>query len=307
MGFTERGRLMFIGEVRELATLERLHRKPEFQIPAVYGRRRTGKTTLISRFIRNKPTVHFTAIEGNIPISVVSKARLKNVPLSIAHVHVLLLGATIFPGHAYLQRVRPQLLCPLIPVHTARIIQNSGLRITMGAAILMVCHKEPHARSGAIMSRTSKSYAIVAAFFSLVLVLMLALTGCGNQAAQTAADSDSTESATTSDAQQVTYTLKVDATAAEKGMLYDGVVSTKPGTTVYMALIDTGLKLKVDNSSGGVYVDGIDDVVASKTSPNAGWLFTVNGEAPNTDASKTQIADGDVIVWTFTADYTKTQ
>ena len=50
------------------------------------------------------------------------------------------------------------------------------------------------------MSRTSKSYAIVAAFFSLVLVLMLALTGCGNQAAQTAADSDSTESATTSDA-----------------------------------------------------------------------------------------------------------
>lgn len=89
MDFTERGRLMFIGEERELATLERLHRKPGFQIPAVYGRRRTGKTT-----------VHFTAIEGNIPISVVSKARLKNVPLSIAHVHVLLLGATIFPGHA---------------------------------------------------------------------------------------------------------------------------------------------------------------------------------------------------------------
>ena len=154
------------------------------------------------------------------------------------------------------------------------------------------------------MSRTSKSCFIVAALFSLVL----ALAGCGQQATQTATGSDETSSAaTTSDAQEVTYTLKVDATAADKGMLYDGVVSTKPGATVYTALIDTGLKLKVDNSSGGVYVDGIDDVVASKTSPNAGWLFTVNGEAPNTDASKVQIANGDVVVWTFTANYTKTQ
>ena len=74
-----------------------------------------------------------------------------------------------------------------------------------------------------------------------------------------------------------------------------------------MALIDTGLKLKVDNSSGGVYVDGIDDVVASTTGPNAGWLFTVNGEAPNTDAGKVQIANGDVVVWTFATDYTKTR
>ena len=154
------------------------------------------------------------------------------------------------------------------------------------------------------MSRMSKSCAIVAVLFSFVL----ALSGCGQQAAQTSTDSGSTASATaTSDAQEVTYTLKVDATAANKGMLYDGVVSAKPGTTVYAALIDTGLKLKVDNSSGGVYVDGIDDVVASTTSPNAGWLFTVNGEAPNMDAGKVQIANGDVVAWTFTTDYTKTQ
>ena len=152
------------------------------------------------------------------------------------------------------------------------------------------------------MSRTSKSCAIVVVLLSFVL----AISGCGQQAAQTATGSGDSTSAATSDAQEVTYTLKIDATAADKGMLYDDVVSTKSGTTVYMALIDTGLKLKVDNSSGSVYVDGIGDVVASETSPNAGWLFTVNGEAPNTDASKIQIADGDVVVWTFTADYTKT-
>ena len=83
--------------------------------------------------------------------------------------------------------------------------------------------------------------------------------------------------------------------------------AAQPGTTVYRALVDTGLKLKVDNASGGVYVDGIDDVVASTTSSNAGWLFTVNGETPNTDASNVQIANGDVVVWTFTTDYTTMQ
>ena len=67
MGFREKGRRMFIGRERELATLERLYRRPGFQFPAVYGRRRVGKTTLISRFVRDKPTVYFTAIEGNLP------------------------------------------------------------------------------------------------------------------------------------------------------------------------------------------------------------------------------------------------
>ncbi len=153
------------------------------------------------------------------------------------------------------------------------------------------------------MGRIHKSYVIVAAVFSLVL----ALAGCGQQAAQPATGSGDASAAAATDAQEITYTLKIDATEADKGMLFDGNVSARQGTTVYQALIDTGLQLKVNNSSGGVYVDGIGDVVASTTSPNAGWLFTVNGEAPNTDAGKVQIANGDVIAWTFTADYTKMQ
>ena len=153
------------------------------------------------------------------------------------------------------------------------------------------------------MHRTFRSCIVVAIFFSLVL----ATSGCGQQATQTTSDSGTTSATSKADEQEVTYTLKVDATEANKGMLYDGELSAKSGTTVYMALVDTGLKLKVNNSSGGVYVDGIEGVVASETSPNAGWLFTVNGETPNTDAGKVQIANDDVIVWSFTADYTKTQ
>lgn len=66
MDIVEDGRVMFIGREKELATLERLYCKPGFQFPAIYGRRRVGKTTLISRFAQDKPTVFFTAIEGNL-------------------------------------------------------------------------------------------------------------------------------------------------------------------------------------------------------------------------------------------------
>lgn len=66
MEVIEDGRAMFIGREKELETLERLYRKPGFQFPAIYGRRRVGKTTLISRFTQDKPTVFFTAIEGNL-------------------------------------------------------------------------------------------------------------------------------------------------------------------------------------------------------------------------------------------------
>ena len=101
--------------------------------------------------------------------------------------------------------------------------------------------------------------------------------------------------------------LKVDATDADKGMLYDGGGTVEKGVTVYEALADTGLDLKVNNSSGTVYVDGISDVVASETGANAGWLFTVNGETPSVGADGVQIADGDEIVWKFYTDYNKAQ
>ena len=60
---------MFIGRENELATLERLYAKDGFQFPVVYGRRRVGKTALISEFTREKPTVFFTAVEDNLRVN----------------------------------------------------------------------------------------------------------------------------------------------------------------------------------------------------------------------------------------------
>lgn len=55
---------MFIGREREMDILERLYQKDKFQMVVLYGRRRVGKTTLITRFIENKPAIFFTAQEA---------------------------------------------------------------------------------------------------------------------------------------------------------------------------------------------------------------------------------------------------
>ncbi|MDR1299987.1 MAG: ATP-binding protein [Oscillospiraceae bacterium] len=56
---------MFIGRERELAALEKLYSEKSFQMVVLYGRRRIGKTTLISKFIADKPAIFFTAQEVN--------------------------------------------------------------------------------------------------------------------------------------------------------------------------------------------------------------------------------------------------
>jgi AAA+ ATPase superfamily predicted ATPase len=56
---------MFVGRNRELQTLENLYQKECFQMVVLYGRRRVGKTTLISKFIEGKPGIFFAAQEAN--------------------------------------------------------------------------------------------------------------------------------------------------------------------------------------------------------------------------------------------------
>lgn len=52
---------MFFGRERELQLLEEVYRKQAFGMTVVYGRRRIGKSTLISEFIRDKKAVFYTA------------------------------------------------------------------------------------------------------------------------------------------------------------------------------------------------------------------------------------------------------
>lgn len=50
---------MFVGREAELKTLEDLYGRDSWQMIVLYGRRRVGKTTLIAKFIEDKPAIFF--------------------------------------------------------------------------------------------------------------------------------------------------------------------------------------------------------------------------------------------------------
>lgn len=56
---------MFIGRENELNTLNKLYNSNKFEFAVIYGRRRVGKTALISEFTKDKDTIFFTGVETN--------------------------------------------------------------------------------------------------------------------------------------------------------------------------------------------------------------------------------------------------
>ena len=52
---------MFIGRKKELASLERLYKEQGVHMTVLYGRRRIGKSTLLSKFIEDKKAIYYTA------------------------------------------------------------------------------------------------------------------------------------------------------------------------------------------------------------------------------------------------------
>ena len=68
---------MFIGRERELATLNKLYNSDKFEFAVIYGRRRVGKTKLISEFNKGKNAIYFMGVESN------AKQNLENFSKSI--------------------------------------------------------------------------------------------------------------------------------------------------------------------------------------------------------------------------------
>lgn len=52
---------MFIGRERELASLKEFYEKDGIGMTVIYGRRRIGKSTLITEFVKDKKTIFYTA------------------------------------------------------------------------------------------------------------------------------------------------------------------------------------------------------------------------------------------------------
>jgi AAA+ ATPase superfamily predicted ATPase len=63
------GDFVFIGRESELSSLNKLYNEDNFQFAVIYGRRRVGKTTLITEFCKDKPNIFFVAEEYNDKIA----------------------------------------------------------------------------------------------------------------------------------------------------------------------------------------------------------------------------------------------
>ena len=55
------GDFLFIGREQELNALRRLYNSDKFEFAVIYGRRRVGKTALISEFTKDKDTFSLRA------------------------------------------------------------------------------------------------------------------------------------------------------------------------------------------------------------------------------------------------------
>ena len=56
---------MFVGREQELASLEEFYAKDGIGMTVIYGRRRIGKSTLITEFVKDKKTVFYTPSNKN--------------------------------------------------------------------------------------------------------------------------------------------------------------------------------------------------------------------------------------------------
>ena len=68
---------MFIGREKELKSLEGLYASGKFEFAVLYGRRRVGKTALLTQFIRDKRAIYFMGVESS------AKQNLENLSKSI--------------------------------------------------------------------------------------------------------------------------------------------------------------------------------------------------------------------------------
>lgn len=84
------GRIMFIGRERELASLEKLYTSGKFEFAVIYGRRRVGKTALISQFINGKKAIYFMGVESN------ARQNLENFSKNIMEFGIGIQAGTIF-------------------------------------------------------------------------------------------------------------------------------------------------------------------------------------------------------------------
>lgn len=97
----------------------------------------------------------------------------------------------------------------------------------------------------------------------------------------------------------VTVTISVTSSAVGNPVSSSGTFTFNEGATVYDALCALGLSVNAHGSSFGTYVAAIGGLAEKEHGGTSGWMYSVNGVAPNTACSNYVLSNGDRVVWYY--------
>lgn len=97
----------------------------------------------------------------------------------------------------------------------------------------------------------------------------------------------------------VTVTVAVTSSAVGNPVSSGGTFTFNEGATAYNALCALGLSVNAHGSSYGTYVAAIGGLAEKEHGGTSGWMYSVNGVAPNTACSNYVLSNGDSVVWYY--------
>ena len=97
----------------------------------------------------------------------------------------------------------------------------------------------------------------------------------------------------------VTVTVSLTSSAVGNPVSSGGTFTFNEGATAYDALCALGLSVNAHGSSYGTYVAAIGGLAEKEHGGTSGWMYSVNGVAPNTACSNYVLSNGDRVVWYY--------
>ena len=97
----------------------------------------------------------------------------------------------------------------------------------------------------------------------------------------------------------VTVSVSVSSSAADGRVSGSAHPTFKKGATASDALCATGLSGSTKSSQYGLYVSAIGGLAEFEYGGKSGWMYSVNGSAPNVSCGKYVLKDGDTVSWYY--------
>lgn len=97
----------------------------------------------------------------------------------------------------------------------------------------------------------------------------------------------------------VTVSVSVSSSAADGRVSGSAHPTFKKGATAYDAPCATGLSVSTKSSQYGIYVSAIGGLAEFEYGGKSGWMYSVNGSAPNVSCGKYVLKDGDSVSWYY--------